>query len=28
VALFIGCAMARGRRDAIQFAPGGILNPA
>ena len=28
VALFIGCAMARGRRDAVQSAPGGILNPA
>lgn len=28
VVLFIGCVIARGRRDAVQAAPGGILTPA
>ncbi|MGH6968188.1 MAG: glycosyltransferase family 87 protein [Stellaceae bacterium] len=28
IALFIGCAMARGRRDAARTAPSGVLNPA
>lgn len=28
IAMFIGCVMARGRRDALRAAPRGVLNPA